>query len=581
MAPLTFADTYNMIAFLTKSDASERFDQIVDFLNAHTIQYALMVNPPIYVSCIKQFWASVLVKKANDVVKLQALFNMKKVVITKDTIRQALRLDDADSIECLPNEEIFTELTRMGYEKPPPNMVRNVDSPSKFLMYLRFLQVMINAQVDDLSSHNTKCTSPALTQKVFANIRRIVSAALTQPSPTQAPSPSPQGHITSSPQAQPAPPSSPPSQQPTQPADTSKSSMTILNTLMETCATLSQKIVKSSNDTVVDTQEDVSKQRRGGRIAKLDADEGVILVDVDVAVEMDADTQGRIEEDVTATKEVNTAEPTVFDDDEVIMTMDQILIKIKVKKQRILDEQMAKRLQDKEIAQATARERQKKEDLERAKVPSQENMIVYLKNMDGYKLQHFKSMTYHQVRPIFKREYNHVQTFLKSDRDEEPTKKRAAKETLLQESFKKLRAEVKVSVVEFKVEALQVKYPLIDWEIHFEGSRSYCKIIRVGGITEAYQSFEDMLKSFDRYMHDPLSWKLYTNYGVHQVTSTRRHHIFMLTEKDYPLTDVVLLLMLSAKLQVDEECEMARSLMMKIFLKANQPKSKSLDTSSN
>nr|GFC82855.1 hypothetical protein [Tanacetum cinerariifolium] len=40
-------------------------------------------------------------------------------------------------------------------------------------MYPRFLQVMINAQVDDLSSHNTKYTSPALTQKVFANMRRI------------------------------------------------------------------------------------------------------------------------------------------------------------------------------------------------------------------------------------------------------------------------------------------------------------------------------------------------------------------------------------------------------------------------
>nr|GEX91349.1 putative ribonuclease H-like domain-containing protein [Tanacetum cinerariifolium] len=30
----------------------------------------------------------------------------------------ALRLDDAESIDCLTNEEIFTELSRMGYEKP-------------------------------------------------------------------------------------------------------------------------------------------------------------------------------------------------------------------------------------------------------------------------------------------------------------------------------------------------------------------------------------------------------------------------------------------------------------------------------
>nr|GFB56883.1 hypothetical protein [Tanacetum cinerariifolium] len=82
MALLTFADTHNMIAFLTKSDASEGFDQIVDFRNAHTIQYTLMVNPTIYVSCIKKFWGSVLIKKSNDVMKLQALIDRKKVIIT-------------------------------------------------------------------------------------------------------------------------------------------------------------------------------------------------------------------------------------------------------------------------------------------------------------------------------------------------------------------------------------------------------------------------------------------------------------------------------------------------------------------
>nr|GFA66234.1 hypothetical protein [Tanacetum cinerariifolium] len=159
-----------MIVFLTKSDASEGFDQIVNFLNAHMIHYVFLVNPTIYVSCIKQFWTSVSIKNSNDVVRLPALIDKKKVIIIEDTIRQALRLDDADGIDCLPNEEIFAELERMGYEKP---MVRNVDSPSKFLMYPQFLQLMINVQVDDLSSYNTKYTSPALTQKVFANMRRI------------------------------------------------------------------------------------------------------------------------------------------------------------------------------------------------------------------------------------------------------------------------------------------------------------------------------------------------------------------------------------------------------------------------
>nr|GEU92745.1 hypothetical protein [Tanacetum cinerariifolium] len=159
------------------------------------------------------------------------------------------------------------------------------------------------------------------------------------------------------------------------------------------------KRVESSNNIVVDTQEDASKQ---GGVAKLDADEDVTLVDVDTVVEMDDDTLGRMEEDVIAVKEVNVAEPTVFDDEEMQEThLDNIKKYHSLKRKPI------------------------------SVVQARKNMIVYLKNMAGYKIQHLKGMTYDQVRPIFKREYNKVQTFLKSDRDEEPTKKRAAKETLL------------------------------------------------------------------------------------------------------------------------------------------------------
>nr|GEX68503.1 ribonuclease H-like domain-containing protein [Tanacetum cinerariifolium] len=91
----------------------------------------------------------------------------------EDTIRQNLRLDDdADGIDCLLNEEIFAELARMRYEKPFTKNAWNEFSSSMASAVICLATVMINAQVDDLSSHNTKYTSPALTQKVFANIRR-------------------------------------------------------------------------------------------------------------------------------------------------------------------------------------------------------------------------------------------------------------------------------------------------------------------------------------------------------------------------------------------------------------------------
>nr|GFD23255.1 hypothetical protein [Tanacetum cinerariifolium] len=53
------------------------------------------------------------------------------------------------------------------------SLVRNVDSSSKFYMYPRFIQLIIQNPLGDLSTHTTKYTSPALTQTVFANMRRV------------------------------------------------------------------------------------------------------------------------------------------------------------------------------------------------------------------------------------------------------------------------------------------------------------------------------------------------------------------------------------------------------------------------
>nr|GEU58637.1 ribonuclease H-like domain-containing protein [Tanacetum cinerariifolium] len=82
--------------FMHTSDASEGFDQIIDFLTGSYIYYALTVSPPIYVSCIKQFWNIATVKHSADVTRLQALVDTKKVMISEAIIRAVLRLDDAE-----------------------------------------------------------------------------------------------------------------------------------------------------------------------------------------------------------------------------------------------------------------------------------------------------------------------------------------------------------------------------------------------------------------------------------------------------------------------------------------------------
>ncbi|GJZ47334.1 ribonuclease H-like domain-containing protein [Tanacetum coccineum] len=83
---------------------------------------------------------------------------------------------------------------------------------------------------------------------------------------------------------------------------------------------------------------------------------------------------------------------------------------------------------------------------------------------------------------------------------------------------------------------------------------------------------DDVLWKLQRYMHDPLTWRLYGSSGVHHVSSTRGQDIFMLVEKDYPLTKGLAILMLSNKLRVDQQSEMADELLTKIYNIANRPR---------
>ncbi|GJT59060.1 putative ribonuclease H-like domain-containing protein, partial [Tanacetum coccineum] len=99
-----------------KPKESNGFEGINDFLNESSIKYALTVNPTIYTSCIKQFWATAKVKTVNGELQIQALVDGKKVIVTETSKRRALHLKDAEGTDCLPTATIFAELERMGYE---------------------------------------------------------------------------------------------------------------------------------------------------------------------------------------------------------------------------------------------------------------------------------------------------------------------------------------------------------------------------------------------------------------------------------------------------------------------------------
>ncbi|GJX73683.1 putative reverse transcriptase domain-containing protein [Tanacetum coccineum] len=114
MVTLKFADLHNMVSFLSKPAKSEGFEQIVDFLNAHPIRYALTVNHTIYVSCIEQFWSSAVAKTIIGEVQLHALMDGKRIVIIETSVSRTLRLANAEGIDCFSNSTIFENLALMG-----------------------------------------------------------------------------------------------------------------------------------------------------------------------------------------------------------------------------------------------------------------------------------------------------------------------------------------------------------------------------------------------------------------------------------------------------------------------------------
>ncbi|GJV39340.1 hypothetical protein Tco_1417780 [Tanacetum coccineum] len=176
MSTLTFADTHNMVTFLEKPTESDRFHEIIDFLNANQIRYALTVNPIIYTSCIQQFWATEKANTINGERHMQALIDKKKVIITESSIRSNLHLEDAGGTGCLPTATIFEELARMSAKSTAWNEFSS--TMASLIICLATSQIfnlskyIFDAMLGDMSRHKKIYVNPSHIKKIFANMRR-------------------------------------------------------------------------------------------------------------------------------------------------------------------------------------------------------------------------------------------------------------------------------------------------------------------------------------------------------------------------------------------------------------------------
>nr|GEU97755.1 hypothetical protein [Tanacetum cinerariifolium] len=476
---LTFADTHNMIAYLTKSDASEGFNQIIDFLNGSSIKYALTVNPNIYVSCIKQFWTSVFVKRVNDVTRLQALVDKKKVIITEVTIRDALRLADAE------------------------------------------VEQSVGEGADEVHDEGVPAAGVAI-EGAASTTDDEVPAAVNEPS---IPSPTP--------------PPQPSQDQPSTSQDKIAQALEITK--------LKQRVKKLER----------RNKLNGRMIADMDADVDVTLKNIakdialDAEIEENADvlsmqddevepaelqevvevvtTAKLITEVVTAASATITAAalqlttaaaPTlttapsaarrrkgvVVRDPKEMATPSTIIhfeAKSKDKGKGILVEEPKPLKKQAQIKQDEAYAREK-------------NMMIYLRNVAGFKMDYFRGMSYDDIRPIFENKFNSNVAFLLKTKEQmdaedsialkrlsESQEDKATKKQKLDEEVEELRKHLMIvpnddDDVLTEATPLARKVPVVDYEIYTENNKPFYKIIRADGSPQLFLYFLSLLRNFDR-----------------------------------------------------------------------------------
>ncbi|GKD95287.1 hypothetical protein Tco_1375124, partial [Tanacetum coccineum] len=190
-------------------------------------KYALTHNPTVHDSLVKQFWQTATASTlADGTLELRATIDTLEYTITEASVRSKLQLADASGISMLPNTEIFEGMGNMGYPTDGSftfwksfftpqwrflvhhilhcispksggwdqfgsniataliclstgrvynfsklifdGMVANLKSKSKFLMYPRFLQMILEIQTESKHPY----LAVALTKKIFGNMKK-------------------------------------------------------------------------------------------------------------------------------------------------------------------------------------------------------------------------------------------------------------------------------------------------------------------------------------------------------------------------------------------------------------------------
>ncbi|GJU92509.1 hypothetical protein Tco_1304932 [Tanacetum coccineum] len=599
MGKLEFCDKHNMVAYLEKSEGSEGFHKIIDFLSASHIHYALTVSPTIYASLIEQFWQTAILCKIDDgVLGITATIDRKvKITVLEGSIRRHLKLEYSEGIPSLSTAEIFEQLALIG--------VKKLKQTIKTSQARRRTKVVISDDEEDEKDPSNHGRS------LIEELDLDVGISLVPPHAKD------QGRFDE-----------------TQISDQPEEQLGVFSAATALADAAKRRRSVENVHTYTRRRREVSTcSCRVSIVSRL-----VSIADICTASELDS---------TAGVKEKDKGKAIMHEFDPLKK------IKKRVQEARFKAEQEQERIDFK-----TALELQKQLN-EREEVAAKvdeahdidwsdssmlryhalhnrsfsvakvrKNMCLYLKNQGGYKMSHFKGMSYGDIRPIFERVWDQNQAFIPMGFEIEKEVMKRSRFNLQQESSKPIEEEIVqqddldddtekeelqvfLNIVleeeSLDVESLATKYPIVVWETQIlANGKYYYQIKRADGSVKHYKIFSAMLYDFNRQdvlelyrlvkerfqttspegydlllwgdlktLIEPdeedeiwrnqqdsnlINWKLHNFCGVHVFLMDTGLVIHMMVEKKYPISQDTLSKMLSRRLEVDHQSDMGYEL---------------------
>ncbi|KAM0026494.1 hypothetical protein Hdeb2414_s0020g00558841 [Helianthus debilis subsp. tardiflorus] len=176
---LKFIASHNQVAYLAPPPVKHKqlFTSLIKGLNTCRIVHALRDNPVVYESLIRDFWKTAKVEIIEGKGTIAAEIDGTKIVVTEQVIRDVLQFNDqeTDPIE-LDAGTIEAILPRLSYEGRFPPLVKKFVHPYWRLLLHMFLLCMTENRggIDQLNTTQTAALICVITNEPFNYSRYIL-----------------------------------------------------------------------------------------------------------------------------------------------------------------------------------------------------------------------------------------------------------------------------------------------------------------------------------------------------------------------------------------------------------------------